>query len=300
MEKKSSILIVGHRDAAENALVRYFTDQGWKVFSSARGVLDVLDRVNAEAFFAREKPAYVIFGSVRSGGIAANQEFPAEFIYENMLAQSHIIDLAYRHGVTKLLYLAASCIYPKDCPQPIKETYFQTGRMEPTSEPYSMAKAAGVVMCQAYRAQYGFPAIIGVPATVYGPGAEENARDMHVLGAMLSKFRTAIMLKETALTFWGSGTPRREFIHADDLAKACAFLLENYDERHMINIGGGKDVSIKELAGFAAAAAGFKGEILWDTSKTDGALRKLLDSSRLLELGWKPLIGLKEGLLSCL
>lgn len=163
-----------------------------------------------------------------------------------------------------------------------------------------MAKASGVVMCQAYRAQYGFPAIIGVPATVYGPGAEENARDMHVLGAMLSKFRSAVSLKETALTFWGSGAVKREFIHADDLATACAFLLENYDEKAMVNIGVGEDVSIKELAGLVAEATGFKGQVHWDTSKPDGALRKWLDSSRLFALGWRPSLGLKEGLASCL
>lgn len=300
MDKKSSLLIVGHQDAAQAALYRHFSALGWTVFSSAQGAFDVLDRVKGEAFFVREKPAYVILGSVRSGGIAANQEFPAEFMYENTLAQANIIDLAYRHGVKKLLYLAASCIYPKDCLQPMREEYFQTGPMEPTSEPYSMAKAGGVLMCQAYRTQYGFRAVVGVPATVYGPGGHEDARDMHVLGAMLAKFHMAVAAKESALTFWGSGAPRREFIHADDLARACAFLLETYDERAIINIGAGEDVTIKELAALVADATGFNGEIRWDSSRPDGASRKWLDSSRLFDLGWRPSIGLKEGIRSCL
>ena len=300
MKNSGSVFIVGHRDCVEAGLFSCFTAGGFNVISSVREGVNVLDRSAVEAFFARHKPSWVILTSVRSGGILANQSFPAEFIFENIQAQTNIIDVSYRSGVKKLLYLAASCIYPKDCPQPMKEEYFQAGRMEPTSEPYSMAKAAGVVMCQAYRKQYGFSAIVGVPATVYGPGGNEDPKEAHVLGGMIAKFREAVTAKAAKVTFWGTGSPRREFIHSSDLADACRFLLETYDQPDMINIGTGEDISILDLAALVKNACGFNGEVAWDVSRPDGAPRKLLDSTRLIALGWRGRTPLHDGIVSYL
>jgi GDP-L-fucose synthase len=261
--------------------------------------VSLLDRSEVDAFITAQKPDYILLASVRSGGIGANQQFPAEFIYENLVAQSNVIDAACRAGVRKLLYLAASCVYPKDCQQPMKEDYFQTGRMEPTSVPYSMAKTAGIIMCQAYRRQYGFSAIIGVPATVYGPGGDESPKEAHVLGSMMDKFRVAMQAHDAEITFWGTGAPRREFIYSKDLAEACALLLDVYDQPEMINIGPGRDISIMELAALVKDVYHFTGDICWDTSKPDGALKKLLDSSRLLALGWRPSTALRDGISAC-
>lgn len=296
---KNSVLIVGHRDCIEAGLWDYFTAAGFRTVSSVRVGLDVLNRSAVEAFFAKEKPSYVILSSVRSGGIGVNQARPAEFIFENIQAQTNVIDVAYRTGVIKLLYLAASCIYPKDCPQPMKEEYFQTGRMELTSEPYSMAKAAGVVMCGAYRRQYGFPVIVGVPATVYGPGGDEDPKEAHVLGSMMAKFQEAVRSKSPEVVFWGTGRPRREFLYSADLADACHFLLEAYDQPDLVNIGVGDDMAVLELAELIKAACGFGGKIVWDTSKPDGAARKWLDPARLTQLGWKPATTLGEGIAAC-
>lgn len=301
MDKSSSFFIVGHGDVIETALCDHLRRQGFKaVLSSTALGLDVLDRAAVDRFFDAEKPEYVVMTSVRSGGIGANQAFPAELIYENLQAQGNIIDGAFRKGVKKLLFLAASCIYPKECAQPIREEAFLTGPMEKTSEPYSMAKAAGVIMCQAYRKQYGFPAIVAVPATVYGPGREEDPKDAHVLSAMIMKFREAMRSGAEAVEFWGSGQPRREFIFGDDLASACLFLLERYDEAGLINIGAGEDVEVKELALLIKAASGFKGEVRWDAFRPDGALRKLLDSSKLSSLGWRAKTSLEDGIRSVL
>ncbi|MBF0387001.1 MAG: GDP-L-fucose synthase [Candidatus Omnitrophica bacterium] len=299
MPKGSSLLIVGHLDCVENGLFAEFSSAGFEVTSSARAGLDVLDRPQVEAFFAKQRPEYVVLASVRSGGIGVNQALPAEMIFENIQAQANIIDVAFHCGVKKLLFLAASCIYPKDCPQPMAEAHFLTGRMEPTSEPYSMAKAAGVIMCQAYRKQHGFPAIVGVPATVYGPGGAEDPKDAHVLGSMTARFREAIKAGAPEVSFWGTGAPRREFIYSGDFAEACRFLLENYDRPEMVNIGSGSDISIQDLASLIADVYGYEGRIVWDTAKPDGALRKLLDISRLSALGWKPGVTLREGVTIC-
>ncbi|MBF0121974.1 MAG: GDP-L-fucose synthase [Candidatus Omnitrophica bacterium] len=297
MDKSSPFLIVGHGDVIEMSLCDYFRRQGFRsVFSSTALRLDVLDRAAVERFFDTEKVEYVVLTSVRSGGIGANQAHPAELISENLQAQNNIIDVSFRRGVKKLLFLAASCIYPKDCSQPIKEECFLTGAMEKTSEPYSIAKAAGVVMCQAYRKQYGFPAIVAVPATVYGPGGEEDPKDAHVLSAMIMKFKEALRSGSQEVVFWGSGRPRREFIFGDDLASACLFLLEKYDAGEPMNIGVGEDIEVKELAALIKAVVGFKGELRWDTSKSDGTLRKLLDNSRISSLGWRSKTSLAEGI----
>ena len=254
--------------------------------------------MGTRSFFERERPEIVILGSVRSGGIGINQAQPAEFIHENLLSEVNVIDAAWRGGVKKLLFLAASCVYPKDCPQPMKEDHFFTGPMEPTSLPYSAAKAAGVVMCQAYRRQYGFNAITAIPATVYGANGStaEDVRLAHVLGALVGKFFRAVNEKQPSLELWGTGEARREFIFGEDLAAACAFLLETYDGAEVINVGTGEDLTIKDLAGIVKEVSGFTGEVVWDRSKPDGAMRKLLDSSRLLSMGWKPRVSLTEGI----
>lgn len=300
MPLSGSVLIVGQSDCVEAGLFKVFSSAGLSVYSSVREELDTRSRPEVERFFARVRPEYVVTASIRSGGIGANQAMPAEFIFDNIQSQTNIIDVAYRTGVKKLLYLAASCVYPKECPQPMKEEYFQTGRMEPTSEPYSMAKSAGIVMCQAYRKQYGFQAIVGVPATVYGPGGEENPRQMHVLSSMAVKFIEAVQTGAPTVTLWGTGEPRREFIFSHDLAEACLFLLEHYHDERMINIGPGQDISIRELADIIKEASGFKGNIAWDASKPDGAMLKLLDTARLIELGWRPKTSLRDGLKLCL
>jgi GDP-L-fucose synthase len=299
MDKSATFFIVGHNDVIEASVCDHLYRQGYRtVLSSTALRLDVFDRASVERFFDAEKPEYVILTSVRSGGIGANQSYPAEFIFENLQAQNNIIDLSFRRGVKKLLFLAASCVYPKDCPQPMKEDCFLTGPMEKTSEPYSLAKAAGVVMCQAYRKQYGFPAIVAVPATVYGHGGKEDPGDAHVLGAMIMKFQEALRSGAQEVVFWGSGRPRREFIFGDDLARACLFLLETYDAPELINIGVGEDVEVKELASLIKEVSGFQGEVRWDTSKPDGALRKLLDNTKISSLGWRAATGLREGIAS--
>jgi GDP-L-fucose synthase len=295
--KNDALLVVGHGDVVETSLVQHLRAQDFtNIISSTERALDVLNRAAVDQFFQKEKPRRVVLTSVRSGGIGANRAYPAEFIFENAAAQTNVIDAAYKNGVEKLLYLAASCIYPKDAPQPIREEYFMAGPMEPTSEPYSMAKAAGVVMCEAYRAQYGFNAIVGVPATVYGPGGREAEADAHVLASMAAKLRAAKASGAASVTFWGTGTPRREFIHGQDLASGCLFLLEHYDGAGMVNIGTGGDVAIAELAAILKEASGFKGEIIWDRSRPDGAMRKLLDNSRITAMGWKPGVSLKQGI----
>lgn len=292
---QTKIVIVGHGDVIEASLRAYFSGRGAVI---SVGAFNPLETAGTRLFFERERPDIVILASVRSGGIAINQAQPAEFIHDNILSEVNVIDAAYRAGVKKLLFLAASCIYPKDCPQPMKEEYFLTGPMELTSLPYSTAKAAGIVMCQAYRQQYGFNAIAAVPATVYGASASmgEDVRMAHVLGALVGKFYHAVHQGEGAVELWGTGEARREFIFGDDLAAACAFLLEKYDGDLPVNIGTGEDIAIKDLAGIVRDVSGFSGQIVWNRSKPDGAMQKLLDSSRLSAMGWKPKVGLMEGI----
>jgi GDP-L-fucose synthase len=295
LDTKTKIVVVGHGDVMEAALRRYFTGQGFTRLVAV-GAFNPLSAVNTLSFFERESPEMVILTSLRSGGIGINQAQPAQFIHENLLSQVNVIDAAYRTGVKKLLFVAASCIYPKDADVPIKEESFLTQPMETTSLPYSMAKAAGVVMCQAYRRQYGFNAIVAVPSTVYGPGTGTDVREEHVLGALIHKFTRARNTGEKAVELWGSGAPLREFLFADDFAAACHFLLEHYEDEAMINVPGGEAVSIEALAGMIKDAVGFKGGIDWDRSRSDGAMRKVLDGSRLKAMGWSPQTGLLEGI----
>ncbi len=297
MKKQSRILIVGHNDVVEHALAGHFLGKGYAdVHSASRIKLDVFNQSRVAKFFAKERPEYVFLASTRSGGIEANQKYAAEFIYSNLASQNHVVHSAYQSGVKKLLFIASSCIYPKESAQPIREESLLTGALEPTSEPYAVAKIAGVKLCQAYRRQYGFKAIAMVPATLYGPGSDTDPKNAHVLGALLAKFHAAVERNDKEVVLWGSGKPRREFLFFDDFVAACVFLMERYDGPDLINAGAGGDVAVKVLAGMIAAVVGFKGTIIFDASKPDGAMRKLLDSRRMRKLGWRPRVELKQGI----
>lgn len=297
MHLDSKIFIVGHNDSIENSLKGYFKIQGFRhVISNAQDRIDVLNPLSVENFFKKFKPAYVFLGSVRSGGIAANQKYPAEFIYENSQAQNLVIEAACHYKVKKLLYFSSSCTYPKDAKQPIVEASLLTGPLEPTSEAYAVAKIAGTKMCQAYRAQYGLNAITAVPATLYGPGSDIDIENAHVLGALIAKFHKAQNEGAQQVVVWGSGKPRREFLYVDDFVSACLFLMEHYDSTEPINIGTGDDVTIQQLAMMIKKVSGFKGKIVFDASKPDGVMRKLMDNSRIRKRGWKPKVSLEEGI----
>ena len=297
MHRDSRIFIVGHQDSIENSLLAYFKAKGFKhVYSNHTNQIDVLNQAETFKFFKDVKPEYVFLGSIRSGGIAANQKSPAEFIYENCQAQNNVIHSAYVNGAKKLLYFTGSCAYPKEAKQPIKEQYLLTGSLELTSEPYSVAKIAGTKMCQAYKAQYGFNAIVAVPATLYGPGSDSNMETAHVLGSLIAKFHHAVVNSQKEVIVWGTGRPRREFLYVDDFAKACVFLMDKYEGYDLINVGCGSDVTIKQLASMVAMESGYKGKISFDVTKPDGTMRKLMDNRRILKLGWSPAIGLEEGI----
>jgi GDP-L-fucose synthase len=296
MRRSSRIFIVGHNDSVENSLKCYFKQQGFaQVISSTKDKIDVLDASKVVAFFKKFKPEYVFLGSLRSGGIAANQKFPAEFIYENIQSQNLVIEASLQAKIKKLLYYSSSCVYPKQAKQPIKEESLLTGALESTSEPYAIAKIAGMKICQAYRTQYGFNSTVAVPATLYGPGSDTDMQSAHVLGALIAKFHQANKENAREVTVWGSGRPRREFLYVDDFVSASLFLMD-HDGIEMVNMGTGIDVTIKQLAQMVKTASGFKGKIVFDTSKPDGAMRKLLDSGRLRKLGWKPKVSLEEGI----
>jgi len=297
MRHNSRIFIVGHNDSIENALKKYFQAQGYShVISNTQDRINVLDRSQVNNFFKKFKPEYVFLGSLRSGGIAANQKFPAEFIYENIQSQNLVMEAARLGQVKKLLYFSSSCVYPKEAKQPIKEGSLLTGRLEQTSEGYALAKIAGTKMCQAYKAQYGFNAIATVPATLYGPGSDTDIETAHVLGALIAKFHKAKIEGDSQVIVWGSGRPRREFLYVDDFVSACLFLMEHYDRPDAINVGSGYDVTIRQLASMIKKASGFKGKIVFDASKSDGTMRKLLDNTRMRKLGWKPKVSLEQGI----
>jgi GDP-L-fucose synthase len=297
MRRDSKIFIVGHNDSIENSLKKYFQVQGFsRVFSNTQDRINVLDRSKVDNFFKKFKPEYIFLGSLRSGGIMANQKFPAEFIYENIHSQNLVIEAAHRERARKLLYFSSSCVYPARAQQPIKETSLLTGPLEETNEAYAIAKIAGTKMCQAYKAQYGFNAIVALPATLYGPGSDTDIETAHVLGALIAKFYKAKKEGKSEVVVWGSGKPRREFLYVDDFVSACLFLMDKYNGVDMINVGSGVDVPIKQLAGMIKKASGFKGKIIFDASKPDGVMRKLLDTTRMRKLGWKPKVGLEEGI----
>jgi GDP-L-fucose synthase len=297
MKTTDRIFVAGHRGLVGSALVRSLTSKGYhNLISRTRTELDLLDAIAVNNFFGDEKPTYVFLAAAKVGGIWANNTYPADFIYENLQIQNNVIDAAHRHGVTKLLFLGSSCIYPKLAPQPIKEEYLLTGPLEPTNEPYAIAKIAGISMCQSYRRQYGSNFISVMPTNLYGEYDNFDPKTSHVLPALLRRFHEAKIASSPAVTVWGTGTPKREFLHVDDMAAACIHLMENYNCPEIVNIGTGEDVTIKELAETIAEVVGYQGEIVWDIEKPDGTPRKLLDVSRLHSLGWQHTTSLKDGI----
>lgn len=297
MNKQAKIFVAGHRGLVGGAIVRRLQQAGFgNLLLRARSELDLCDAAAVDAFFARERPEYVFVAAAKVGGIHANNTYPADFLRDNLKIQSSVIDAAYRYGATKLLFLGSSCIYPKFAPQPMPEDCLLTGPLEPTNEWYAIAKIAGIKMCQAYRRQYGFNAIALMPTNLYGPGDNFDLANSHVLPALIRKFHEAKVQGDAEVVVWGSGTPRREFLHVDDLADACLFLMQGYDDERIINVGVGEDVSIAELAALVQRVVGFKGEIVRDPSKPDGTPRKLLDVSRLHALGWRARIDLETGI----
>jgi len=297
MEKDARIYVAGHRGLVGGAIVRALRARGLaNLLVRTSAELDLRRQAAVEDFFAKEKPAYVFLAAAKVGGILANDTYPADFIRDNLQIQVNIIDAAYRSGARKLCFLGSSCIYPKFAPQPMKEEHLLTGALEPTNEWYAVAKIAGIKMCQAYRRQYGFSAISVMPTNLYGPGDNFDLTNSHVLPALLRKFHEAKMADAPEVVVWGTGTPRREFLHVDDMADACVHLMEAYDGEEIVNVGVGEDVSIAELAAMVGQVVGYTGNIVYDASKPDGTPRKLLDVSKLTATGWSARIGLAEGI----
>ncbi len=297
MNKQDKIYIAGHRGMVGSAIRRVLEKNGFTNFVTRTSKeLDLVEQNDVRAFFEKEKPAYVFLAAAKVGGILANNTYRAEFIYNNILIQSNIIDAAYRNGVKKLLFLGSSCIYPKLAPQPMSEESLLTGLLEQTNEPYAIAKIAGIKMCDAYRSQYGCDFISVMPTNLYGPNDNYDLKKSHVLPALMRKFIEAKRNGDATVTIWGTGSPKREFLHVDDLADACFHLMKNFSGEGLVNIGTGTDVSIYELAEKIKEVTGFEGEIVKDTSKPDGTPRKLLNISKLKALGWEPSITLDEGI----
>jgi GDP-L-fucose synthase len=297
VDKGAKIYVAGHRGLVGSAILRRLQAEGYQnLVLRTRKELDLTDQRAVYRFFEEERPEYVFLAAAKVGGILANATYPADFIRENLLIQTNVIDAAYCYGVKKLLFLGSSCIYPKYAPQPMKEEYLLTGPLEPTNEAYAVAKIAGIKMVQAYRRQYGFNGISLMPTNLYGPGDNFDLETSHVIPALLRKFHEAKVSGRWEVVVWGTGTPRREFLHVDDLADAALFLMRHYDGEEIVNVGVGEDISIRELAELIAKVVGFRGEIVYDTSKPDGTPRKLLDVSRLFSMGWRPRIPLEEGL----
>ncbi len=293
----SRIYVAGHRGLVGAAVTRTLQAQGYQhLVLRTHEELDLTDQGAVRAFFDRERPAAVVMAAARVGGIQANNTRPALFIRDNLLIQDNVIDAAYRAGVAKFVFLGSSCIYPKLSPQPIKEEYLLTGPLEPTNEWYAIAKIAGVKMCQAYRREFGFKAISLMPTNLYGPGDNFDLQNSHVLPALIRRFHEAKRRGDESLSIWGTGTPRREFLHVDDLADAVVYLLENYDDEPIVNVGWGEDITIRELAELVKAVSGYPGRLVFDASKPDGTPRKLLDTTRLTSLGWRPTIALRAGI----
>ena len=299
MNPESSIFIAGHRGLVGSAIVRRLQADGFRnLVLRDRSELNLTRQGAVEDFFADARPEFVFFAAAKVGGILANDTYPAEFLQDNLVIQTNIIDAAYRNGTRKLLFLGSSCIYPKHAPQPMPEDCLLTGPLEPTNEWYAIAKIAGLKMCQAYRRQYGFNAISAMPTNLYGPGDNFSLKSSHVLPALLRKFHEAKDAGAPQVEVWGTGKPRREFLHVDDLADACVFLMRNYDGDGWVNVGWGRDETIAELADTIRRVVGFTGSLRFDSSKPDGTPRKLLDTTRLTALGWSPQIGLEAGIRS--
>lgn len=291
------IYVAGHRGMVGSAIVRRLRKDGFdNILLKSHTELDLTNQAAVDNFFEQYRPQYVFLAAAKVGGILANDNYPAAFLRDNIAIQTNVIDAAYRYGTHKLLFLGSSCIYPKYAPQPMSEDCLLTGSLEPTNQWYAIAKIAGLKMCQAYRAQYGFNAISAMPTNLYGPGDNFDLQRSHVLPALIRKFHEAMEQGLREVELWGTGTPRREFLHVDDLADACVFLMEQYEEAQWINVGCGQDVTILDLAKMISKAVGFEGTLRFDRSKPDGTLRKLLDTSRLSNLGWKPNIALQSGI----
>jgi GDP-L-fucose synthase len=296
MNKEEPAFVAGHRGLVGAAIVRALRAGGHRsIMTRTRDELDLRKQAAVDAFFESVRPKLVFLAAATVGGIHANEALPADFLRDNLQIQTNVIDSAWRHGVRKLCFLGSSCIYPRLAPQPMREEYLLTGALEPTNEWYAIAKIAGIKMCQAYRRQYQFNAISLMPTNLYGPGDNFSLEHSHVLPAMIRKFHEAKQLATSPVALWGTGTPRREFLHVDDLARACIFLMDHYDSPEIINVGAGKDISIAELASLVATAVGYSGAIEFDASRPDGTPRKLLDVTRLTQLGWQAQIPLADG-----
>ncbi|MDY0203982.1 MAG: GDP-L-fucose synthase [Desulfovibrio desulfuricans] len=297
MDKDSLIYVAGHRGLVGSAICRALIRGGYEnLLTRTHAGLDLCDQTAVKKFFAQHRPDIVVLAAAKVGGIHANATYPAEFIYQNLQIQNNVIDSAYRNGCKKLLFLGSSCIYPKMCPQPIKEEYLLTSPLEPTNDAYALAKIAGIKMCQAYRKQYGFDAISAMPTNLYGPGDNYHPENSHVLPALIRRFHEAKVTGAARTTIWGTGTALREFLYVDDMAEACIFLLKRYSNFEHVNVGYGSDISIMKLACLIAKTVGFSGQIDTDSSKPDGTPRKLMDCSKLFNMGWKPRVDLEEGL----
>ncbi len=296
MKKTDSIFVAGHRGLAGGAIFRELQGAGYtNLITRTRAEVDLRQRDSVRAFFEKERPQAVVVAAAKVGGIKANNDFPVEFLIENLGIQNNIIESAYEFGAEKLLFLGSSCIYPKFAPQPIPESALLTGALEPTNEAYALAKIAGIKLCQAYSREYGRNFISAMPTNLYGPGDNFDLNTSHVLPALLRKVHEAKQRGDATVPVWGTGTPRREFLHVADLASACRFLMENYDEPEIVNVGFGSDVTIRELVELICEVVGFQGDLAFDSTKPDGTPRKLLDTTRLTGLGWRPQISLREG-----
>lgn len=297
LNKNDKIYVAGHRGMVGSAMVRKLQQEGFDhIIVRTSSELDLRCQRAVETFFEEEKPDYVFMSAAKVGGIMANNSYRAEFLYDNLMIQGNVIHAAYKNKAKKLMFFGSSCIYPKLAPQPLKEGYLLTGQLEPTNEPYAIAKIAGIKLCDAYRDQYGCNFISVMPTNLYGPNDNYDLNNSHVLPALIRKFHEAKINGHQSVTLWGTGTPLREFMHVDDLADACYFLMQQYDEPGLINVGVGEDITIKELALLIKEIVGYRGVIEHDVSKPDGTPRKLMDVSRLHALGWKARIGLKEGI----
>lgn len=297
MKKSDSIYVAGHRGLVGSAICRALEKAAFaNILTKTHAELDLTNQAAVRDFFAKEQPDYVFLSAAKVGGIHANDTYPADFIRDNLLIQTNVIDAAYQQGCKKLLFLGSSCIYPKFCPQPMKEEYLLTDSLEPTNEWYAIAKIAGIKMCQAYRKQYGFDAISLMPTNLYGPGDNFDLKNSHVLPALIQKCHNAKINGDAQMTVWGTGKALREFLHVDDLADASVFLMESCEDFEPVNVGTGHEVSIGDLAQLVVDVVGFKGEIVFHTEMPDGTPRKLLDSSKLNSLGWYPQIPLQEGI----
>lgn len=297
MNQVQKIYVAGHRGMAGSAIIRKLQLEGFNnIITRTSAELDLRNQDAVAGFFAAERPDYVFLAAARVGGIAANNTYRAEFLYDNLMIQSNVIHQSYLNGVQKLLFLGSSCIYPKLAPQPLKEEYLLTGPLEPTNEPYAIAKIAGIKMCDAYRDQYGCNFVSVMPTNLYGPNDNYDPQRSHVLPALLRKFHEAKVSGSPEVMIWGTGSPKREFLHVDDMADACFFLMQYYDEAGLINVGIGEDISIADLAGLIQEIVGYRGKLAFDTSKPDGTPRKLMDIRKLHNLGWQARIGLEEGI----